>query len=114
MIDVGNRVIDAIATLTGLTAREVYDKIQEDEFIDLALQALTAFSMDYHAPSRRLIEKKVNTDPIDDIAILESCLEEIETELEQIKAQDRPDAKKLQELQYDADNLRQRLEIAKE
>jgi capsule polysaccharide export protein KpsE/RkpR len=114
MIDVGNRVIDAIATLTGLTPREVYDKIQEDEFAELAIKALTAFSMDYHAPSRRLIEKKADTAPIDDITILESCLEEMEAELQQLKAQDRPDAKKLQELQNDAENLRQRLEIAKE
>lgn len=97
-------IIEAIAVLTGKTEGDVHYAIKEGKFADLAKDALKSFTRNY-----KFFEEKDNVDPIEDLTILESCMEDLQGELEEaLKGNNRERAKELEE---DIIDLRRRIRI---
>jgi hypothetical protein len=113
MIPVEEEIIDAIIILTGLPPGIVRDKIEKGEYETVATQALQAFIKNYQsgAPTARGWNRKEDTPPVSDSVILERCLKEVEAEIELLIKSESYNQQELQELQQDAVNLRQRLNI---
>lgn len=73
---IDNDLIEAIAILTNKTVGDVHSRINDGEFVLLAIEALRGFSTNY-----RLIEKIEDSDPVEDDEILKKCILDLTEEL---------------------------------
>ena len=94
-------IVEAIAILTDCTPGDVFYKIEDGGFVDVAIEALKAFSRDYYKMDR--IE---DSDPVDDLKILTDCLLDLKSEL---KIATNP--KEVRDLRSDIANIQQRIQI---
>jgi hypothetical protein len=100
-----DEVLEALATLLNITVGDAYYKVQEGKFTELAVEALTAFTKNFH-----LIEKMEDSEPLEDKEILQNCLQELLAELQVAEAHD-ADPKTIAELKLDILGLRQRIKV---
>jgi hypothetical protein len=96
-------ILDAIALLTNRTPGDVHYQIMDGKFKELAIDALLAFSRDYH-----MMDRKEDSEPVDDITILQRCLKDLKSELEVTT-----DLTEVANIKADIDNINQRIRIAK-
>jgi len=92
-------ILDAICTLTEHTPGDIFYKMEAGEFRTLAIEALKAFSKKYY-----MMDRKEDTDPVDDMEILRNCLLDLQSEL-----QVATDPVEIKDLQSDIDNIQQRI-----
>jgi hypothetical protein len=96
-------ILEAIAVLTGRTEGDVFYKVESGGFNGLALEALTEFTRKYH-----LMERKGDSAPIDDLTILQHCLEELKKDLPLAQ-----NSRERREITQDIEGLKERIKIAK-
>ena len=96
-------VLDAIALLTNRTPGDVHYQIMDGKFKELAIDALLAFSRNYH-----MMDRKEDSEPVDDITILQRCLKDLKSELD--IATDPTD---IANIKADIEDINQRIQIAK-
>lgn len=96
---IDNDLIEAIAILTDKTVGDVHSRINDGDFVLLAIEALRGFSKNY-----RLIEKIEDSDPVEDDEILKKCIADLTEELTSTK-----DPERQAELRADIDAVYRRI-----
>lgn len=113
---VDTAILDAIATLLGISAGDVNLKIEEGEFEELAQEALCQFNRKYEETWDLWIDRKADTRPLADLIILEECLIDLEEKIlfkiELFEKHKNPKVlKEVLDLDNIADDFRRRIDI---
>lgn len=105
--EIPQEALDAIEILTGKSAGDIFYAIEGGNFEKIAIEALTAFIKKYY-----LLDRKDDSEPVDDLQILKNCLEELQDEYNEVKSHPFCDSSKIRELVKDIDDLKERIRIA--
>lgn len=102
-------IIDSIAILTGMSIWDIQDNISKGKSYELVIQSLRAFKKMYCENIANELCKEVEA--LDEVTIMKNCLEEIESELKDLRHSPIENADRIGELVVEAADLRQRIKI---